>query len=86
MKVARNITELIGNTPLMYLNKVVDGSKATVLAKLESFNPCASGKDRIGVSLISDAEKEGKIQSGKNGPHRAYQWQYRHCPWHLWRQ
>lgn len=59
-----NITECVGNTPLIRLRRVVDGAKATVLGKLENFNPLWSVKDRIGVAMIEDAEKNGKIKPG----------------------
>ncbi len=62
MKIADNITDLIGNTPLVKINKLNKEGKAHIVAKLEMFNPLSSVKDRIGLAMIEDAEKKGKLK------------------------
>ncbi|MFN2152876.1 MAG: cysteine synthase A [Anaerolineales bacterium] len=63
MKIANDVTELVGNTPLVRLNRLTEGLPGTVVAKLEYFNPAHSVKDRIGIAMIDAAERDGLINS-----------------------
>src|SRR5437660_1632742 len=62
MRIADDITQLIGNTPMVRLGRVTNGAGASVVAKLEFFNPLSSLTDRIGVAMVEAAEREGKIK------------------------
>jgi cysteine synthase A len=64
VKVYQNITEVFGNTPLVRLNRITDGSTATVFAKLEFYNPTSTVKDRIGIAMVDAAEKSGQLKPG----------------------
>lgn len=64
MRIAEDVTKLVGNTPLVRLNRVIDGAEATVVAKLEFYNPANSVKDRIGVAMIDAAEREERLKPG----------------------
>jgi cysteine synthase A len=64
MRVHNDITEIFGNTPLVRLNKVAEGLGATVLAKLEFYNPSASVKDRLGIAIVDAAERSGQLKPG----------------------
>ncbi|HXG35883.1 MAG TPA: cysteine synthase A [Dehalococcoidia bacterium] len=62
--IAENVLALVGNTPMVRLNRIVPGGAAEILAKVESFNPAGSVKDRIALSMIEDAERQGVIRPG----------------------
>ncbi len=64
MPIYDDVTALIGNTPLVRINKITDGAKATVAAKLEFYNPASSVKDRIGVAIVDAAERSGELKPG----------------------
>ncbi|MGB4503868.1 MAG: pyridoxal-phosphate dependent enzyme, partial [Syntrophaceticus sp.] len=64
MKVVNSIDDLIGNTPIIQLGKIVDPKGAKVLVKLEFFNPAGSIKDRVALQMVKSAEKAGKLKPG----------------------
>ena len=78
MRIANDVTELIGRTPLVRLQRVSRGAPAEVVAKLESQNPANSVKDRIGLAMLEAAERDGLATAGQDRDRRAHQRQHRH--------
>ena len=64
MKVHSDITKVVGNTPLVRINRVTDGAAAEVYAKLEFYNPTSTVKDRIGIAMVDAAEASGALKAG----------------------
>ncbi|MDD5066857.1 MAG: pyridoxal-phosphate dependent enzyme, partial [bacterium] len=64
MSIVKDITSLIGKTPMVWINRLTQGLHASIAAKLEFFNPLASVKDRVALAMIEDAEKKGKLKKG----------------------
>ncbi|MSX27765.1 MAG: pyridoxal-phosphate dependent enzyme, partial [Actinobacteria bacterium] len=64
MKIYNDITEIFGNTPLVKINKIMDGAAANVWAKLEFYNPSATVKDRLAIAMVDAAEKSGELKAG----------------------
>ena len=64
MKIYNDITEIFGNTPLVKINKIMDGAAANVWAKLEFYNPSATVKDRLAIAMVDAAEKSGELKPG----------------------
>lgn len=81
MKVYKNITEVFGNTPLVQLNRMTNGAKANVFAKLEFYNPTSTVKDRIGIAMVDAAEKAAS--SNREAPllKRPQEIPELHSPW-----
>ena len=81
MPILYDVTQAVGHTPLVRINRIIDGSDATVAAKLEFYNPASSVKDRIGVAIVDAAEASGQLDAGRHH-RRGHLGQHRHRAGH----